>query len=589
MANVDVVIRTIDKSSKGLSASEKRMKKWETGILKATVAAVALGLAVKKVFDYAEKGAKVSRMTEGFESLGVSMFDLQKAAGGTVDKMTLMTATAKLVAGTTGELKEEMQKAAPALLKVARAAVILDPSIGSVAFVYESLAKGIKKNQPLLIDNANIMVKVGLANKRMAEEKGKTIEALTAEEKQLALLNDTLRAGDILIDQIGGISDDSATSFERFRASAKDLGDEIGMVLSDNITEFVDDLAFLIGKLTETEGTMAGLSKTAENFNRVIRGVTTAGLSEVFRGISGSIGDYIDEVQLAEAETEELTETTERQIRVHFMSKDALEGVIVARKDLLDALKKEGEIREGQLSLIKKIQSAEERYQDSAESITEERIRIENDRAAAIAEGWNSSTDKIKDYDTALEENSAKAAENAEDHEQANREIMLGLIERKLLADGQLDQKEFDWLIAKGVEWGIYSDTVQAEAREAFAEVERLINEIPDTKTIDVQINKTMSILVNTFGRVFEGGRLGHARGTDGMVTVPSGFPNDSFPIGLTSGEKYQVIPSGKTGGDGQQNIALEALIATLQTMMRNFPEDIKRGNRDLVEKLGRR
>ena len=38
------------------------------------------------------------------------------------------------------------------------------------------------------------------------------------------------------------------------------------------------------------------------------------------------------------------------------------------------------------------------------------------------------------------------------------------------------------------------------------------------------------------------GGEVGFASGTNGWLTVPSGFPNDSFPIGLTSGEKFSVV-----------------------------------------------
>lgn len=36
-----------------------------------------------------------------------------------------------------------------------------------------------------------------------------------------------------------------------------------------------------------------------------------------------------------------------------------------------------------------------------------------------------------------------------------------------------------------------------------------------------------------------------HAAGTGGWLTVPPGFPNDTYTIGLTSGEKYAAIPSG--------------------------------------------
>lgn len=42
-----------------------------------------------------------------------------------------------------------------------------------------------------------------------------------------------------------------------------------------------------------------------------------------------------------------------------------------------------------------------------------------------------------------------------------------------------------------------------------------------------------------------------HATGTDGWLTVPPGYPNDSYTVGLTSGEKYSVVNSGNSNGGG--------------------------------------
>lgn len=47
------------------------------------------------------------------------------------------------------------------------------------------------------------------------------------------------------------------------------------------------------------------------------------------------------------------------------------------------------------------------------------------------------------------------------------------------------------------------------------------------------------------------GGRTetGFATGTGGWLTVPPGFPNDSYIIGLSSDEKFNVVPKGQSGG----------------------------------------
>jgi len=209
----------------------------------ATAGIAAVGVAVKKVFDFAEAGAGVIQMRASFAGLGIDMDTLQAKAGGTIDEMTLMAATAKLLAGTTGELSAAMAVAAPQLIEIARAAVKLDPTIGSVAFVYESLAKGIKKNQPLLIDNANLIVSVGEANKRMAESMGVSVGQLNEEQKSMALLEDTLRAGDVMLQQVGGSADAVGDSFSRLRASIKNNTDELKANAAEGLLPVVSAMA----------------------------------------------------------------------------------------------------------------------------------------------------------------------------------------------------------------------------------------------------------------------------------------------------------------------------------------------------------
>ena len=177
-----------------------------------TFAAIAEG-----AFELGEEGAQIRQAGESVKTLGLNMKELRSAAGGTINDMALIASTSKLLAGTTGELNTAMRESAPRLLEISRAAVKLDPTIGSVAFVYESLAAGIKKNQPLLIDNANITVKVSTAQQKLAESLGKSVKELTDTEKSTALLYATLEGGDTLIAQVGGSVDSATDSYAKFR------------------------------------------------------------------------------------------------------------------------------------------------------------------------------------------------------------------------------------------------------------------------------------------------------------------------------------------------------------------------------------
>lgn len=205
----------------------------------------AVGVAADKAFDFAKLGGQVNQMSESFdllvESVGAApdLFEqLKEAAGGTISDLTLMASTSRLLAGTSGELATAMADAAPRLLEVARAAVKLDPTLGSVEEVFQSLATGIKRNSPLLIDNANIVVKLGTANEKLAEQLGKTVEEFTDSEKAMALLNATLDGGDKLIAQVGGTVESQTDAFSQFETSVTNLTNSFaGLIASSGVVQ----------------------------------------------------------------------------------------------------------------------------------------------------------------------------------------------------------------------------------------------------------------------------------------------------------------------------------------------------------------
>ena len=230
-----------------------------------------------------------------------------------------------------------------------------------------------------------------------------------------------------------------------------------------------------------------------------------------------------------------------------------------------EAIKSMTTTNQGFLSTMGSIQSAEESYADTSKSLLEERAQIEQDRADAISQGWGQNSDKVREYDAALIENNLKARENATEHELANKKIILGLLERKLTADGVLDDRELQWLLDKGVAWGVYSQTVVDETARAITQANNLvdaINAIPTSKSF------TMFMNTNSSNAVSVRPGSGRAKGTDGWETVPSGYPNDSYPIFLTSGEEFAVIPAngggkgsggkgGSKGGSGTVNVTV--------------------------------
>ena len=144
------------------------------------------------------------------------------------------------------------------------------------------------------------------------------------------------------------------------------------------------------------------------------------------------------------------------------------------------------------LNTLGQVQSVEEKYQEKAASLTEERIALEQEKNMLLSQGYSEQSAEIEQINAQLAENSQAAQANAAEHELANRRIVLSLLERKLTQDGVLDDNELNWLLEKGQAWGVYSQQVIDEARKAIAEangVADAINNIPSNKSVSINVN----------------------------------------------------------------------------------------------------
>jgi len=191
------------------------------------------------------------------------------------------------------------------------------------------------------------------------------------------------------------------------------------------------------------------------------------------------------------------------------------------------------------LAITDGMQSANENYETSLKNIAETEYKTDDERIAAIKE--------------------VEAA-----HELATRKIILGYTEQLLAADG-LTQQEVEFLLAKGVEWGIYSQKAVDEMQRAIDQASRLknaINGIPSWKNITIttvyagQSNGGQSSGPVTTG---SGNVIGGAQGTGvqekmatgGSFTVPGWAGYEGFNMGgvatASAGEKITVQ---RPGGD---------------------------------------
>lgn len=245
--------KEIDKSTTSTKKAGLSLTDLKSGFDMAKQAAKAFTDVFKKAFEIGKEGAAVIQTTDSFERLN-DVLDitpgllkrLQDASRGTISDFELMSSTTKLLQGSSLELGNALGEATPQLLEIAKAANKLNPSLGSTAFLYESISTGIKRGSSLILDNLGLIIKVGDANEAYAKQLGKSSDALTLEEQKMALLNAVLEQGSEMIQQAGGSTESMTDSFERLDASTKNLTDSLKAKLAPALIRAADGATILL-------------------------------------------------------------------------------------------------------------------------------------------------------------------------------------------------------------------------------------------------------------------------------------------------------------------------------------------------------
>lgn len=171
------------------------------------VAAVGLGAAFAGL---GQRGAHLPGIIEGFDTLSryaettanTLRGDLRRAARGTVADVELMRTANLALAGTEPELAKALgQGGLAGLLEIARTQARATGQ--SVNYLYESLVLGVKRTSPRLVDNTGLVIGQTAAYEAFAKQAGKSADALSEVEKQIAILNFTLEKGEVAVETYG--------------------------------------------------------------------------------------------------------------------------------------------------------------------------------------------------------------------------------------------------------------------------------------------------------------------------------------------------------------------------------------------------
>ena len=204
------------------------------------VALVALKvgmMAFKAFMALGKRGAAFEGIIASFDTLArqaqqvpeALLVNMRKAANGTIADLDLITNANLALAGATGETAKLVGEGLPKLLEIARAQA---RSTGKdVNFLFNSLVEGVKKVQPELIDNTGLLVRVGEANEELAKKLGKSVEALSAQERQQAILNATLKAGEASVKQLANAELTAAEIQQQIDTNRKNALDTLALAV----------------------------------------------------------------------------------------------------------------------------------------------------------------------------------------------------------------------------------------------------------------------------------------------------------------------------------------------------------------------
>ena len=329
-----------------------------TGLGGLTLAAGGLGVsmyALQQAFEFGKQGATVAQTTESFNRFLASvdkgpeyLDEMAAATNDTVDDMTLMSSTLTLVAGTSDELGRAMVGNAPELLRIAKAANKLNPALGSTADLYAQLAYGIKRSSPMRIDDLGLTIKLGEANQKFADRLGKTVEQLTAEEKQMALLEATLEAGDRMIEQVGG---NVEAMGDEFAQAETDITNLTNQLKGDTYPIFRDLLGVIVLVLDAFDKLYDALDKIPGGVNILYGGLTA--LSNAIRDgkkkneeLASATDDTAESMGDLTEQTEDLTDAEAEAA----MSTEDLDRAQKALDDTINEIRKSYEGFFGSLS-----------------------------------------------------------------------------------------------------------------------------------------------------------------------------------------------------------------------------------------------
>ena len=302
-----------------------------------------------------------------------------------------------------------------------------------------------------------------------------------------------LQQAEMQLEKVGYAADENIGAFKRLEAQMKNNRDTAKMLSTDAIAPIVRYLA-----------------DSTEQVNRNM---------DVLKGLNEELYKEYSAHKVLTPEMKALIASYERSQAAADAFTSSLANQGGQAQLTADQLKEITDVNKGMLALIGDIQSAEENYNKKYQDIT-------------------------SDMNLSDDERMEKLQELEAEHQRVNNEILSGLVERKLMQDGVLDDAEFEWLLKKRQEWGIYSEETVAKARAVWQEADKItasLNGIPSNISTNINLNVSQQAYADRYTGLASRYRDAPSQGSAGGVHIisPAASPEMFIP-----GQSGSFVPN---------------------------------------------
>lgn len=504
--------------------------------LGAVVSIVTVGVgAMVAAFEFGEVAAGNERLRNSGESLAASygesmdniLAKVREASLGSVSNMDIIASSNKaMMLGVGGNAEQ--------LANLMEIAAFRGRAMGiSTSQAFDDMARGIGRMSPMILDNLGIILDAKTTYGNYADSIGKSASELTRSEKIQALLNKVIEEGNRQLEDAGGLAEDNASKYERWNA---ELENTKNFLMEDFIemSRFADmgsDLLVGFRDLADN-----GFGYGGEKLN----------LFSLFMDFGASrVANMKEELYAAADAT-----------AAHG---DALDGIVPKIVTLAEVEAQANEVNGDAVKGAMAVHDTYVKLGDKMAGLQGEHDQLLAKKQELIDLGWWPESQKILDVNEKLADNEQKQKDVTVAMQGTLAQMLLNTAAAGLDAEGQLalaratgqiDEATYQTLTAQGLLKKQYEDgtlTADEYARKTLAlrdAVARLESK-KITITAEAIFSEIRNAVVNTTNAINVRPGSGRATGTKGWEEVPAGYPNDSYPILLTSGEKFAVIPPG--------------------------------------------